>query len=144
MYAPVYSTKLVRESLIKYDMKISGSQAARSIVRELLIDEPAEVFAVVLLDTKHQVIGVVPITRGTLDASLVHPREVFRAAFLANASAMILAHNHPSGVTTPSREDYAVTKRLREAGRTLGVDVLDHLIVGDEVYSMAESCDFPS
>ena len=83
------------------------------------------------LDTKNQVTGIVEITRGTLDASLVHPREVFAPAIAAAASSIILAHNHPSGDATPSLEDRQVTHRLIECGKMLGIDVLDHIIVGD-------------
>ena len=70
------------------------------------------------------------ITVGTLDASLVHPREVFRAAIKDASSSIILVHNHPSGDPTPSREDIAVTTRLTDCGKTLGIDVLDHIVLG--------------
>ncbi|TWT91625.1 hypothetical protein Pla100_50160 [Neorhodopirellula pilleata] len=71
-------------------------------------------------------------TVGTLDASLVHPREVFKAAILAGASAVLLMHNHPSGDPTPSREDRAVTDRLEQVGKIIGINVLDHIVVGDD------------
>ena len=74
------------------------------------------------------------VSRGTLDATLVHPREVFKAALLANAAAIVLCHNHPSGESTPSRDDLQLTRRLVEAGTLLGVEVLDHIIVGDARY----------
>lgn len=89
-----------------------------------------EEFHIVTLDTKNQVIDTHCITVGTLDASLVHPREVFRAAIKDAASSIILVHNHPSGDPTPSREDIAVTKRLTDSGKTLGIDVLDHIVLG--------------
>jgi hypothetical protein len=82
----------------------------------LLQHEPVEVFAILMLSTKHQVIGYHEVSRGTLDSSLVHPREGFKAAILANASAIVLAHNHPSGNPTPSPEDHQVTQRLTRAG----------------------------
>ena len=82
-------------------------------------------------DTKHTLIGVHLVSVGTLDASLVHPRDVFKAACLSNASGLILAHNHPSGDPTPSAEDRALSKRLRQAGELLGVELLDFLIVTD-------------
>lgn len=88
-----------------------------------------EEFHVVTLSTKHLPIGSHLITRGTLDASLVHPREVFRPAIRDSASAVILIHNHPSGDPTPSREDFQVTDRLTEAGKLLGITVLDHIVV---------------
>lgn len=88
-----------------------------------------EEFHIVTLNTKHAPINTHLITRGTLDASLVHPREVFRPAIRDMASAIILVHNHPSGDPTPSREDHQVTRRLTEAGKMLGITVLDHIVV---------------
>ncbi len=98
-----------------------------------------EEFLVATLDTKHHVRRVVRVTRGTLDASLVHPREVFRAAVADAASAVLLIHNHPSGDPTPSREDREVTRRLQEAGKILGIRVLDHIIVGENSVSVVET-----
>jgi len=92
-------------------------------------DGKQEEFHVVTLDTKHQVIATHRVTVGTLDASLVHPREVFRPAIRDAAAAVLLVHNHPSGDPTPSPEDRAVTDRLERSGQTLGIDVLDHLVV---------------
>ena len=83
------------------------------------------------LNTKHRLIGVHVVSVGTLDASLVHPRDVFKAAYLSNASALILVHNHPSGDPTPSGEDRALSDRLRQAGELLGVTLLDFVIVTD-------------
>jgi DNA repair protein RadC len=90
-----------------------------------------EHFKALLLDTKNRLIKMVTISIGTLNSSIVHPREVFRAALAANASAIIVGHNHPSGDLTPSPEDRNVTLRLAEAGKILGIDLLDHLIIGD-------------
>jgi DNA repair protein RadC len=99
-----------------------------------LRDLPQEEFHALLLNTRHRVIREVAITRGILDASLVHPREVFRLAVVEGAAGVILVHNHPSGDPTPSAEDRAVTRQLAEAGRALGIPVLDHVIVGDGVW----------
>jgi len=99
-----------------------------------LSQEVQEHFKVVLLDSKNQVRKVVTATIGTLNASLVHPREVFRQAITSACNSVILAHNHPSGDPTPSREDLAVTKQLSEAGAILGIEVLDHVIVGGGRY----------
>jgi DNA repair protein RadC len=98
----------------------------------LAIDARQEEFHIVTLDTKNQVVNTHLVTKGTLDASLVHPREVFRPAIRDAASRVILVHNHPSGDCTPSREDHAVTRRLEAAGEILGIEVLDHIIVGGE------------
>jgi DNA repair protein RadC len=90
-----------------------------------------EQFGVVLLDTKHRVMKTRLLSVGSLDASVVHPREVFRAAVLGGAAAVVLFHNHPSGDPTPSREDSELTKRLVAAGQLMGIDVLDHVILAD-------------
>ena len=100
----------------------------------------AEEVLAITLDTKHRPFSIVRITRGTLSQSLLAPREVFRPAIADCAAAIILAHNHPSGDPTPSAEDIAVTKRLVQCGDLLGVRVLDHLVIGDFVISMASRC----
>ena len=96
-----------------------------------LRDLPQEEFHALLLNTRHKVIREVAITRGILDASLIHPREVFRVAVVEGAAGVILVHNHPSGDPTPSPEDRAVTRQLADAGRSLGIPVLDHIVIGD-------------
>ncbi len=95
-----------------------------------LRDAPQEEFHALLLNTRHRVVREVLITRGILDASLIHPREVFRVAVGEGAAGIILVHNHPSGDPTPSPEDRAVTRQLSEAGRAVGIPVLDHVVVG--------------
>jgi DNA repair protein RadC len=87
-----------------------------------------------LLDIKNKVIGINTVSIGNLNSSIVHPREVFKPAILSNAASILLAHNHPSGDPEPSREDVAITTRLVEAGKILGIDVIDHLILGDGCY----------
>ena len=97
---------------------------------------------VACLDTKHRVQCVVVITIGTLDASLVHPREVFKPAILEGSAAVVLSHNHPSGNPEPSREDVQVTDILTKAGKLLGINVLDHIVYGDgtdDVVSIRET-----
>jgi len=93
-----------------------------------------EQFGIVLLDTKHRVLRTALLSVGTLDASLVHPREVFREAAGAGAAAIVLFHNHPSGDPTPSGEDAALTARLVEAGRLMGIEVVDHVVLADTRY----------
>jgi DNA repair protein RadC len=98
-----------------------------------------EEFHVVLLDEKHHVIKSVQITVGLLDKSLVHPREVFKPAVRESASAIILVHNHPNGDPTPSQDDKTITRDLKKAAETLGLQILDHIILSkDKVLSMAE------
>lgn len=91
--------------------------------------EPNEKFVVCFLNPRNEIIGVHEVSHGTLSTSLVHPREVFKAAVLANAYAIICAHNHPSGNTTPSPEDVAVTKELIAAGKLLHINIVDHIII---------------
>ena len=98
---PAYKCVLVRERTVLLDTKITGTDAAVALAIKELGDSPCEQFVVFVLDTKNKVIGQMTITVGTLDASLVHPREVFRPAILLNAAAIIIAHNHPSGDLTP-------------------------------------------
>jgi DNA repair protein RadC len=107
-----------------------------------LRDAPHERFLVVLLDGRHRVLREVTTSQGTLTASLVHPREVFRSALREGAAALVLVHNHPSGDPTPSREDRDVTRRLVRAGELLGVPVLDHVVVAERGYvSLREAGD---
>ncbi len=93
-----------------------------------------EHFVCLYLNTKNQVLHKQTVFIGSLNASIVHPREVFKEAFKRSAASVICAHNHPSGDPTPSREDIEVTKRLTECGKMLGIELLDHLIIGDQKY----------
>jgi DNA repair protein RadC len=95
-----------------------------------MADLAQESFVVLLLNTRNRVIDKVMITLGIMDCSLVHPREVFRPAILKNACAIILVHNHPSGDPSPSADDLRVTKQLVEAGKIIGIKILDHVIIG--------------
>lgn len=116
--------------LIQVGARLSSPQAAATVFTAVLQDEPVEVFGLICLSTKRHVLAYHEVSRGTLSGTLAHPREVFQAALLANASAIIVAHNHPSGDVDPSSDDIQLTRRLVQAGTLLGVDVLDHLIVG--------------
>ncbi len=93
-----------------------------------------ERFYTVHLDAQNQVCGVELVTQGTLDSSVITPREVYKSAILANAGGIILVHNHPSGVPSPSPEDRSITKILKESGGLLGIPVYDHIIIGDEAF----------
>ena len=95
------------------------------------VNPTVEHFITVLLDRKFHPLGRHTVTTGTLTSSLVHPREVFKAAILASAGSIIASHNHPSGDPAPSRADIEVTRQLREAAKILSIDLLDHVIVGD-------------
>jgi DNA repair protein RadC len=137
-----YSIRLVKEKAARYDIdkKINSPKEVWKIAIEILqLNEMAEeVFSIITLSTKNEVIGVFEVSRGTLDSSLVHPREVFKRALLSNASSIILLHNHPSGDPKPSPEDIRITKRLKNAGELLGIQVFDHVIIGDGYYSLKE------
>jgi DNA repair protein RadC len=107
-----------------------GVEAAK-LIRQFLGDVPEEHFVLLVLDARRRVIGMSEVSVGTLSASLVHPREVFRAAILLNGAAIIVAHNHPSGDCSPSSEDRDVTRRLQRAGELLGIPVADHIVLGE-------------
>lgn len=115
-----------------------GSDVA-ALVRSFMGDDPRERFVAVYLDSRHRVIAVHECSVGTANSSTVHPREVFGPALSLAATALVVAHNHPSGDATPSPEDRLVTERLQRAGELLGVECLDHLVIGAErFYSFAE------
>lgn len=97
--------------------------------------KPVEEFGVLVLDTRNRLKRLEVISRGSLNGSLVHPREVFREAVSSQAAGLILFHNHPSGDPTPSKEDLALTRRLKQAGSIMGIEVLDHVILGQGQYS---------
>ena len=119
--------------------RIQGPRDVYFLLGPRLRDLPQEEFHALLLDTRHHVVREALVTRGTLDASLISPREVFRLAVVEGAAAVILAHNHPSGDPSPSPDDWAVTRQISEAGRMLGIPVLDHVILGDGRFtSLAE------
>ncbi len=117
---------------------ISSPADVERLLRGRIANLDRENFVVVLLNTKNEVIETSTVSVGTLSASLVHPREVFKPAVRASAASVVLAHNHPSGKVEPSREDREITKRLGEAAGILGIEVLDHVIVGDGYFSMKE------
>ena len=109
---------------------IKTPEDVAGLVQGRLKDKKKEYFLAVLLDTRNQVIRVAEISVGSLDSSIVHPREVFKEAISASAASVIFIHNHPSGDTEASEDDIKLTKRLVEAGEIVGIDVLDHVIIG--------------
>lgn len=135
--------ELVRESSALYETNIIGTpmDAAR-IAKQFIGKSDRENCIVMCLDTKNKVNAIHTVSIGTLNLSLVHPREVFKIAILANSASIVVAHNHPSGDVKPSQEDIDITTRLKEAGELLNIKLLDHVIVNDEpdIYkSMVES-----
>ena len=140
-------TMRLRELTIRYAVKtdvegrpvmigrtLMTPRESAAVLVPLLQHEPSEVFAVLLLSTRHAVIAYHEVGRGTLDRVLVTPREVFKAAIHGNAAAVILAHVHPSGDPTPTLDDFSLTSRLTAAGVLLGIEILDHIVVGDGRY----------
>lgn len=125
--------RLSNSNLQANEVVNSPADAAAIVMDELcLLDR--EHFIILMLNTKNRVIAKKVISIGHLNATLVHPRELFKDVIKRSSAAVILVHNHPSGDPTPSRDDINITKRLCEVGRLLGIDVLDHLIIGDRQY----------
>jgi DNA repair protein RadC len=130
---PIYRVTLVKEGRVScYNQQIRSSADASTLLHTYLADVDREYFVIILLSQKNRVIGINTVSVGSLTASIVHPREVFKGAILSNAASIICGHNHPSTDCQPSREDRAITTRLVEAGRLLGISVLDHVIIGGE------------
>lgn len=132
----IEQVQVVREKGFAYagGDSISTSEKAHEILRPLVERETVETFWAICLNGKNQIETVQLVSRGSLGATLVHPRETFRLAVLSGAAAIIVGHNHPSGSLDPSSEDGRLTGRLRRAGEILGIPVLDHLIIGSEGY----------
>lgn len=140
-----YKLLMVRDSSVKLGDMVSCASDVNDVICKYLEGADREHFVVVALNTKNAVIGINTCHIGTLDMANIHPREVFKFALLSNAHSIIIAHNHPSGDISPSREDIALTNLLIEAGNIMCVKVLDHVIVGDgNYYSMQQhqSVDF--
>ena len=130
---PIYRVTLVKEGRVPcYNQQIRSAVDASTLLHTYLANVDREHFVIILLNQKNRVIGVSTISIGSLTASIVHPREVFKGAILSNAASIICGHNHPSTDCQPSREDRAITTRLVEAGKLLGISVLDHVIIGGD------------
>ena len=131
--ASISLAKLLSEQSMPETVTISSPEDAFEVFK-FLRHEEQEQLVVAFLNTKNQVIGRETIFKGSLDSSIVHPREIYRRAVQKAAKSIIVAHQHPSGSCNPSPEDIAVTKRLVECGDVLGVELFDHLIIGDGTY----------
>ena len=134
----LYNYKIVREkSETYYDARknLNNPIIAAKLFREYYeenFDMDKEHFSIIMVDSKNKIIGFNLVSMGTINQSLVHPREVFRPAIIAAARSIFICHNHPSGDPTPSEEDIDITQRLKEVGKILGIEVLDHIILGDD------------
>jgi len=136
----VYQTMTVQDHVANY-LKPNTRYTSPSQIFEtfsFLREETKELFLTVHLDGKNRIVCVEIVSIGTLNQSLVSPREVFKTALLSNAAALLLIHNHPTLDPTPSPEDLEITRRLREVGDLIGIKVLDHIIIGDSYYSFVE------
>jgi DNA repair protein RadC len=141
---PIYKVQLVRESgLWAMEQQVTSPRIAAAIARDYLEGTDREHFVVLLLDGRNRVIGINTVSVGALSTTLVHPREVFKPAILANSNSVILVHNHPSGDPTPSPDDIEMFARLKQAGDLLGVEVHDAIILGFDLhYSASSGCKF--
>ncbi len=131
----------LREEYKEYETrpKMTAPERVVELVKGMMLEDK-EAFILLSLNSKNGVIAIRTISIGSLNANIVHPREVFKAAIFDSANGIIVAHNHPSGDPTPSREDIEITKKLVESGAFLGIPLLDHVIIGDDKYhSMKEA-----
>jgi DNA repair protein RadC len=146
-----YKTKLTENRRVALEKEISvnrpdivsiirspedASNIAKGFIR--LHENPEEHLYMICMNTKNRIIGVFELSHGNANSSIVGVREIFQKALLANAVSIIVMHNHPSGDPSPSREDIEVTKRIAEAGKIIGIELLDHIIVGDNYCSLKE------
>jgi len=126
--------RINRLSLIRESKSItSPNDIARLVMKEMVFLKQ-EVLKLIMLDTKNNIIGIKDVFKGSLNSSIVHPREIFKEALKKSSSSIIICHNHPSGDPTPSKEDINITIRLKECGNIMGIDLLDHLIIGKNQY----------
>lgn len=136
----VYETLTIREEITNYLSPLDRYTSPQQVYEtfKFLRNETKEYFFALHLDGKNRIICIDMVSLGSLNQSIVHPREVFKSALLSSSAGIILLHNHPSGEPTPSREDIEITRRLKEAGELLGIRVLDHIIIGETYISFLE------
>lgn len=131
----IVKIQMVKEkSLLYKDRKVQCPQNGVDLMKQFLGDVDREHFVVMCLDSKNQPTALNICHIGSLNSSIVHPREVFKTAILSNAASIMVGHNHPSGNPEPSEADINVTRRLEEAGELMGIKLLDHLIIGEDTY----------
>ena len=130
----VVQVKLVMDKTLYSEEQLSSPDQVVQFMRKELSEYDREVFCILNCTTKSQVINMNIVSMGTINASLVTGREVFKSAILSNASYVILLHNHPSGDPTPSKDDIILTKRIIETGNLIGIPLVDHIIIGDNRY----------
>lgn len=139
MNIDIVKVGLVREKGSIYGVKkVNSPSDLIPMIKRFIGDSDRENLIVCCLDVKNKPINVSVVSTGSINSSVVHPREVFKTAILSNANSIIVAHNHPSGDTEPSENDFNITLRLKECGEILGITLLDHIIIGDGYYSFKE------
>jgi DNA repair protein RadC len=130
-----YNLYMVKEANFKYDLsRLKTPEDVYELAKEYLKNVDREHFVTIALDTRSNIIGINTVSIGSIDTAVVHPREVFKFAILANAVSVIFVHNHPSGDPQASHDDIQLTQRLVEAGNVLGIDIIDSIIIGDGTY----------
>lgn len=137
--APLYHIELVRDAAVKAEtppVRVNTPEDVATLCSDMA-DTDREHFDALLLNTKNRIIVRVNVSIGSLNASIVHPREVFGPAVVCKAASVVLVHNHPSGDPTPSGADIQLTRRLAKAGDVLGIEVLDHVVVGRDPQTLA-------
>lgn len=138
----IVKVKLVRENIMHYkERKIRSPLDAYNLMKDFLGDLDREHFVVMCLDTKNQPTFLQIVHIGSLNASVVHPREILKSAILSNSASIIVGHNHPSDVPDPSQEDILVTERLKQACEIIGIELLDHIIICSENYKSLKESD---
>lgn len=126
-------------NLIREDKNISSPRDIAKLLMNEMMSLRQEILKLIMLDTKNNIIGIKDVFKGSLNTSIVHPREIFKEALKKSSSSIIICHNHPSGDPTPSKEDINITLRIKECSRIMGIDLLDHLIIGkDKFVSLKE------
>lgn len=133
---PRYTISLVKEATSPFhaQTRCQSSEDVYRYFKDICADQDREHLYALFLDTKHAPIGLNHVAMGTLNTTIVHPREVFKCAILLNAACLVIVHNHPSGDPSPSQEDRILTTRIADAGQLLGITLLDHVVIGDEGY----------
>ena len=121
-------------NLVRVGKNISSPTDIANILMKEMVTLKQEVLKLIMLDTKNNIIGIKDVFKGSLNTSIVHPREIFKEALKKSSSSIIICHNHPSGDPTPSKEDINITIRLKECGNIIGINLLDHLIIGKNQY----------
>lgn len=135
-----YTVKLVKESGKKYEVENDSVLSPSDLVHIInkmydLSNQCDELLILLCLDTKNRIVGGFEVSHGSLNNAIVHPREIFKRAIVCNSASIVIAHNHPSGDSTPSTQDISLTQRLNECGELLGIKLLDHVIIGDNEFT---------